>query len=76
MQWASVHGKEVSEEKKASMLERMRKRTMLFQILLFMPFTLFWATILASMERTPLTGRYDLSINLDASCADETIDGD
>lgn len=60
LEWAAVHGKEVSEEKKATMLQRIRKRTILFHILLFMPFTLFWATILASMERTPLTGRWRL----------------
>jgi hypothetical protein len=56
---AAVNGKEVSEEKKATMLSRIRKRTILYRFLLFMPFTLLFATVLASIERTPLTGRYE-----------------
>lgn len=39
------------------LLKRIRNRTILFHILLSIPATLFWATIVASMERTPLTGR-------------------
>jgi len=50
-------GKQVSAEKKATMLERIRKWKIVFRIILFMPFALLCATILASMERTPLTGR-------------------
>lgn len=57
MEWAAIHGKPVSEENRANMLDKIRKRTMLFHILMFIPAALFWATIVASLERTPLTGR-------------------
>lgn len=33
-------------------------RTILFHVLILTPILLFWATIIASLERTPLTGRY------------------
>jgi hypothetical protein len=36
----------------------MRRRTILFHALMFTPVVLFWVSILASLERTPLTGRY------------------
>lgn len=53
-----LHGQGASEEKKNIILKRIRNRTILFHFLLLIPATLFWATIIASMERTPLTGRY------------------
>jgi hypothetical protein len=58
IQYATVNGNPVSEEKKSILLKRIRNRTILFYILLFTPLTLFWAAIMASLERTPLTGRY------------------
>lgn len=45
-------------ENKGDVLRRIRKRTILFHGLLFTPIFLFWAAIVASLERTPLTGRY------------------
>lgn len=75
LQMAAVNGKEVSEESKANMLSRIRKRTILYRFLLFMPFTLLCATVLASIERTPLTGRYELPQLLHARYTDRTLDG-
>ncbi|KAF7969904.1 hypothetical protein HWV62_25571 [Athelia sp. TMB] len=60
LQHAAVHGKPVSDEKKELILKSVRWRTNAFHILLFIPWLLFWATILASLERTPLTGRWRL----------------
>ncbi|KAI8980094.1 peptidase family M48-domain-containing protein [Trametes punicea] len=45
-------------EKKEDMLRKIRHRTILFHILIFVPILIFWATIIASLERTPLTGRW------------------
>ncbi|KIY71490.1 hypothetical protein CYLTODRAFT_429409 [Cylindrobasidium torrendii FP15055 ss-10] len=53
---------DAAEDKKNMLLKRIRNRTLLFHILLLIPTTLFWATIIASMERTPLTGRWRLII--------------
>ncbi|ETW83031.1 Metallo peptidase M48 [Heterobasidion irregulare TC 32-1] len=47
-------------ENKGDVLRRIRKRTILFHGLLFTPIFLFWAAIVASLERTPLTGRWRL----------------
>ena len=46
------------EKKKEDILRGMRNRTIAFHILIFIPLALYWATIIASLERTPLTGRY------------------
>ena len=43
--------------KKDDILRKLRQRTILFHILIFVPIIIFWATIIASLERTPLTGR-------------------
>lgn len=53
----TIHGEPVSEEKKVALLKRLRTRTIVFHVLLSIPALVFWATIVASMERTPLTGR-------------------
>ncbi|CDO74977.1 hypothetical protein BN946_scf184945.g49 [Trametes cinnabarina] len=45
-------------EKKDDILRRIRHRTILFHVLIFIPIIIFWATIIASLERTPLTGRW------------------
>lgn len=45
------------EEKKEIVLRSKRNSTILFHVLLFTPILLFWLTIMASLERTPLTGR-------------------
>jgi len=57
VKFAAIHGVSVSEEKKERVLREVRRRTLLLQVLLTIPFALFWATIIASLERTPLTGR-------------------
>jgi hypothetical protein len=55
-------GVAVDEEKKAALLKHIRARTLVFNVLLFVPFTLFWLAILASAEQTPITGRWRLII--------------
>ncbi|KAJ7274375.1 hypothetical protein B0H12DRAFT_1088370 [Mycena haematopus] len=59
---AALHGIPLSEEKTNTLLKRLRNRTLLFHLLFFIPGILFWATIFASLERTPLTGRWRLII--------------
>ena len=49
------------EEKRPVILKNIRMRTILFHMLIMTPVVLFWATIIASLERTPLTGRYVVS---------------
>ncbi|THH01482.1 hypothetical protein EW026_g1252 [Hermanssonia centrifuga] len=44
----------------AEKVRTIRHRTVFFHVLLFIPVFIFWATILASLERTPLTGRWRL----------------
>ena len=39
------------------LVESIRRRTILFHVLVFTPCILFWAAVIASLERTPLTGR-------------------
>ncbi|RPD59975.1 hypothetical protein L226DRAFT_534917 [Lentinus tigrinus ALCF2SS1-7] len=46
------------EEKKAKIERNLRTRTIWFHILVLTPILLYWATIVASLERTPLTGRW------------------
>ncbi|KAG2061029.1 hypothetical protein BDR06DRAFT_947526 [Suillus hirtellus] len=55
-------GTPVDEEKKAALLKRIRARTLVFNVLLFVPVTLFWFAILASAEQTPITGRWRLIV--------------
>ncbi|KAL1749343.1 hypothetical protein FB107DRAFT_280992, partial [Schizophyllum commune] len=57
LQRAAVAGIPTSEEKKQKILKKIRSRTMLFHAMLFSPIILLWATIVASLEQTPLTGR-------------------
>ncbi|PIL35685.1 hypothetical protein GSI_02415 [Ganoderma sinense ZZ0214-1] len=46
------------DKKKEHILRGVRNRTIAFHILIFIPLALYWATIIASLERTPLTGRW------------------
>ncbi|KAI0001423.1 hypothetical protein BJV74DRAFT_876706 [Russula compacta] len=46
--------------KQAKVLQNIRRRTILFHALVFTPCLLFWAAVIASLERTPLTGRWRL----------------
>ncbi|KAF7316816.1 hypothetical protein HMN09_00414700 [Mycena chlorophos] len=59
---AALHGIPISEEKQDHILKKMRRRTLLFHALFLIPGILFWGTIFASLERTPLTGRWRLII--------------
>jgi hypothetical protein len=43
--------------KQGKVLKSIRRRTILFHALVFTPFVLFWVAVIASLERTPLTGR-------------------
>lgn len=43
--------------KQSYLLQSIRRRTILFHALIFTPCILFWAAVIASLERTPLTGR-------------------
>jgi hypothetical protein len=43
--------------KQGNLLQSIRRRTILFHVLIFTPCILFWAAVIASLERTPLTGR-------------------
>ncbi|KAJ3781773.1 hypothetical protein GGU10DRAFT_96191 [Lentinula aff. detonsa] len=62
LHFADIHGIPGAEDKKLKLLQRIRKRTIFFQILLAIPAVLFWLVMIASMERTPLTGRWRLII--------------
>ena len=53
----SVRGVPTTEEDKARYLKWLRGGRVTLKVLLSIPFVLFWATIIASLERTPLTGR-------------------
>ncbi|KAF9066640.1 hypothetical protein BDP27DRAFT_1330293 [Rhodocollybia butyracea] len=62
LHFADIHGIPGAEDKKLVLLQRIRKRTIFFQVLLAIPAVLFWLVMIASMERTPLTGRWRLII--------------
>lgn len=58
----AIHGKTdgvIGEEKRTRLIKGIRQRSIAFHALLLVPAVLFWATIVASLERTPLTGRCD-----------------
>ncbi|KAJ7707701.1 peptidase family M48-domain-containing protein [Mycena rosella] len=59
---AALNGVPISEDRTNTLLKRIRHRTLLFHLLFFIPGALFWSTIFASLERTPLTGRWRLII--------------
>ncbi|KAF7312241.1 hypothetical protein MIND_00237100 [Mycena indigotica] len=59
---AALHGFPISEEKQDQLLQKMRRRTYIFHALFLIPAVLFWGTIFASLERTPLTGRWRLIV--------------
>jgi hypothetical protein len=43
--------------RQGKVLKSIRRRTILFHALVFTPFVMFWVAVIASLERTPLTGR-------------------
>jgi hypothetical protein len=57
IKYAAIHGIPTSDEHREKQMNKIKKRTRLLQVLLLVPFLLFWSTIVASLERTPLTGR-------------------
>ncbi|KAJ7158750.1 hypothetical protein C8R46DRAFT_1110165 [Mycena filopes] len=57
-----VHDAPLSEKKTRRMQRKIRTRTWLFRLLFVVPIVLFGSTVLASLERTPLTGRWRLII--------------
>ena len=59
LKWAQEKGDEelVKKIQNHMVVHTHRQRLIFFHILLVIPVVIFWATILASMERTPLTGR-------------------
>ncbi|EAU85481.2 hypothetical protein CC1G_06382 [Coprinopsis cinerea okayama7 len=58
MKHAHIHGIQISEEKREKYMKRLKLSTRLLQAMLLFPFLVFWATIVASLEQTPLTGRW------------------
>jgi hypothetical protein len=57
LKYGDFMGDPPSEEKRGVLLERIRTLTKLHRILVAIPIILVTATVVASMERTPLTGR-------------------
>jgi hypothetical protein len=57
MKIATLKGNPPTEEGKAALLKKIRNRKVLLYVILLVPAALFWATIIASLEKTPLTGR-------------------
>lgn len=59
LEWAESRGDQelVKKLQNYMSVRQSRHRLIFFHILLVIPVLIFWATILASMERTPLTGR-------------------
>jgi hypothetical protein len=55
--FAAIHGIPVTEEKKQKHARNLLIKTRILQLLILVPVTLFWFTILVNLERTPLTGR-------------------
>lgn len=51
------HGQPITPEKKEAILKAVKHRNRFLKVLLVVPLVLFWGTIIASLERTPLTGR-------------------
>ncbi|XP_006459526.1 hypothetical protein AGABI2DRAFT_201869 [Agaricus bisporus var. bisporus H97] len=58
----SRHGQPLSAEARERVLKSIRQRGTFLRIILLVPFALFWGTIIASLERTPLTGRWRMII--------------
>ena len=53
-----AHAEAKGDHAMAERVRAIRHKTYIFHGLLFIPVVIFWATIFASLERTPLTGRY------------------
>ncbi|KAF9476709.1 hypothetical protein BDN70DRAFT_862910 [Pholiota conissans] len=57
IKYAAIHGIPAMEEHKIKHMNRIRSRTRILTLMMLVPVVLFWATIIASLENTPLTGR-------------------
>lgn len=57
---AKGNGNEELHKRREVVTERFRNSTRFFYLIVFTPILLFWLTIVSSMERTPLTGRWRL----------------
>lgn len=57
IKFAAIHGIPTSDELREKHMNKIKIRTKILHALLLVPFLLFWSTIVASLERTPLTGR-------------------
>ncbi|KAG6908687.1 hypothetical protein DXG01_003701 [Tephrocybe rancida] len=62
LKYAALHGVPKSEEAVARVMKQIRHRKHILYVLLLVPMTLFWGTIIASLEKTPLTGRWRMII--------------
>ncbi|KAJ3567406.1 hypothetical protein NP233_g6385 [Leucocoprinus birnbaumii] len=58
----SRHGQPLTPEERERVLKKIKKRTRFLKVILLVPLVLFWGTIVASLERTPLTGRWRMII--------------
>ena len=54
---AAIHGPPPSEEDHIRVMKRIRRTKYILYGLFCIPASLFWATIVGSLEKTPLTGR-------------------
>ncbi|KAI0033072.1 hypothetical protein K488DRAFT_78082 [Vararia minispora EC-137] len=54
----SCHNEEKFTEKRTRLMKGLRTRAIIFHLLMFSPFALFGLAVLASLERTPITGRW------------------
>ncbi|KAG6842346.1 hypothetical protein C0991_010636 [Blastosporella zonata] len=59
---AALYGAPKSEETVARVMKQIRNRKYFLYLLLLVPSALFWGTIVASLEQTPLTGRWRMII--------------
>ena len=57
---AKGKGNDELHKRREMITERFRNSTRLFYFIIFTPLLLFWLTIVSSLERTPLTGRWRL----------------
>lgn len=57
---AKGKGNEELHKRREMVTERFRNSTRLFYLIIITPLLLFWLTIVSSLERTPLTGRWRL----------------
>ncbi|KAG5724696.1 hypothetical protein E4T56_gene3750 [Termitomyces sp. T112] len=62
LKYAHLHGVPKSEETIARVMKQIRVRRNLLYSLFLVPITLLWGTIVASLEQTPITGRWRMIV--------------